>query len=174
MPTMLGILQNTPWWVFALFGTLTVLGIQGLRPRTLPIWRVMITPLLFCGWGIESLIVQSLSAPILLVDWVITCAVAAVLTFAVTHLNNVRINPGEQSVSLVGSPFLLVRNLLIFFAKYGLGVASTVAPALRPELALLDVAVSGASAGYFLAWMIRFASVYRRSVSPDLAAEARS
>src|SRR5271163_4668676 len=79
MPTMLGILHNTPWWVFALFGTLTVLGIQGLRPRTLPIWRVMITPLLFLGWGVESLIVQSLSAPILLADWLITCAAAAAL-----------------------------------------------------------------------------------------------
>jgi lysylphosphatidylglycerol synthetase-like protein (DUF2156 family) len=174
MRTMLGILQNTPWWVFALFATLTVLGIQGLRPRTLPIWRVLITPLLFCGWGVESLIVQSLSAPILLADWVITCAGAAALTFVLTHLNNVRINPGDRSVSLAGSPFFLIRNLLIFFAKYWLGVASTLAPALRPELAFLDVAVSGASAGYFLVWMIRFASLYRRSVSPDLAAEARS
>jgi hypothetical protein len=60
-------------------------------------------------------------------------------------------------------------------SKYGLGVAAALTPALRPELAFLDVAVSGASAGYFLAWMIRFASLYRRSVSPDLVAEeARS
>jgi hypothetical protein len=54
-----------------------------------------------------------------------------------------------------------------------LGVASALAPALRPELAILDVAVSGASAGYFLAWMIRFASLYRRSATPGLVAGAR-
>jgi hypothetical protein len=174
MSTVIAVLQHTPWWVFAVFATLTVLGVQALRARTLPIWRVLITPLIFCGWGVESLIVQSQNAPLLLTDWLVTCAVAAAVAFANTRLDNLRINHAERSVALAGSTFPLIRNLFIFLSKYGLGVAAALTPALRPELAFLDVAVSGASAGYFLAWMIRFASLYRRSVSPDLVAEARS
>jgi len=174
MQTVLAILHNTPWWVFAVLATLTVVGVQALRARTLPIWRVLITPLVFCGWGVESLIAQSLSAPLLLADWLTTCVVAAAIAFAVTRLDSVRVNHAERSVALAGSPFPLVRNLLIFFAKYGVGVASALAPALRPELAIVDIAVSGASAGYFLAWMIRFAAVYRRSATLNLVAEARS
>jgi hypothetical protein len=110
----------------------------------------------------ESLIVQSLSAPILLADWLITCALAAVIAFAVTRLDDIRIDHSQRSVSLAGSLFPLLHNLLIFFAKYGIGVAIALAPAMRSEFAILDVAVSGASAGYFLAWVIRFASLYRR------------
>jgi len=173
MQTILAILRNTPWWVFALLATLTVLGLQALRARTLPIWRVLITPLVFCGWGIESLIVQSLNTPILLADWLLTCAIAGTIAYAFTRLDTIRINHAEQAVSLAGSKFPLARNLLIFVAKYGLGVASALAPALRPEFAILEVAVSGASAGYFLAWMIRFASLYRRSATPGLVAGAR-
>jgi hypothetical protein len=166
------ILLNTPWWVFALFAMLTVLGVQALRDRTLPVWRVLITPLVFCGWGLESLVVRSLDAPILLAAWLITCSVAGALAYALTRLHTLRISHAERTVWIAGSPFPLLRNLLIFFAKYGLGIAGALAPALRPELAIMDVAVSGASAGYFIAWMIRFASLYRRSGVGDLVAEA--
>lgn len=172
--TVTAVLQNTPWWVFAVFATLIVQGVQALRARKLPIWRVLITPLIFCGWGVESLIVQSQNAPLLLADWLVTGAVAAAVAFAYTRLDNLHINHAERSVALIGSAFPLTRNLFIFSLKYGLGVSAAITPSLRPELAFLDIAVSGASAGYFLAWMIRFASVYRRSVSPDLAAETRS
>lgn len=74
MPPIIAILQNTPLWVFALFAILMVLGIQALRERTLPIWRLLLTPVLFIGWGISSLALQSLSSPILLVVWPITAA----------------------------------------------------------------------------------------------------
>ena len=40
--TVTAILQNSPWWVFVVFATLTVQGIQALRTRTLPIWRALI------------------------------------------------------------------------------------------------------------------------------------
>jgi hypothetical protein len=62
---MLNILQNTPWWVFALFALLMWLGFQALKPRTLPIWRLLITPAVFIGWGITSLA----ASPHLILDW---------------------------------------------------------------------------------------------------------
>ena len=68
MPSIVVILQNTPKWVFALFAVLIVLGVQALRARTLPIWRFLITPVIFIGWGVASLALQSLSSPLLLAD----------------------------------------------------------------------------------------------------------
>jgi hypothetical protein len=68
----------------------------------------------------------------------------------------------------------LIRNVLIYSAKYGLGVAVAIAPASKPDLAVWDIAVSGASAGYFLGWLLQFASAYRRTTDQNLAAQAQS
>jgi hypothetical protein len=139
MPSITNILLNTPLWVFGLLAVLTWLGVQALQARTLPIWRVLATPAIFIAWGIASLVERSLSSPILVAD------------------------------SLSGSAFPIIRNLLIFAVKYGLGVALVLAPAFRYELSLADTAVSGATAGYFLDWLARFAAIYQRAADPIVA-----
>jgi hypothetical protein len=174
MPSILNILQNTPWWVFALFALLMWLGFQALRPRTLPIWRLLITPAIFIGWGVTSLALQSMSSPILIADWLVTAAVGAAIAWSTSHLRNVGIDRARQHVSLPGSAFPLIRNLLIFSAKYALGVAVAIVPASHSDLAVWNIAVSGASAGYFLGWLARFASAYRRVMDKNLAAQAQS
>jgi len=173
MPRIVNILLNTPWWVFALFALLMWLGFQALRPRSLPIWRLLITPAVFIGWGATSLALQSMSSPILIADWSVTAAIGAAIALTTSRLHNVGIDRARQHVSLPGSAFPLIRNLLIFSAKYGLGVAVATAPASQPDLAVWDIAVSGASAGYFLGWVARFASVYRRMANPNPAAQAQ-
>jgi tellurite resistance protein TehA-like permease len=58
--------------------------------------------------------------------------------------------------------------MTIFALKYGLAVAAATALAAPGTLAALDAAVSGASAGYFLGWLARFALVYRRVARTEL------
>ena len=174
MPSILNILPNTPWWVFALFALLMWLGFQALRPRTLPMWRLLITPAIFIGWGVVSLALQSMSSPILIADWSIAAVVGAAIAWTTTRLHDVAIDRARQHVSLPGSALPLIPNLLIFSAKYGLGVAIAIAPASKSDLAIWDIAVSGASAGYFLGWLLRLASAYRQTPDRNLAAQARS
>ena len=174
MPSILDVLPNTPWWVFALFALLMWLGFQALRPRTLPIWRLLITPAIFIGWGVVSLALQSMSSPILIADWSAAAVVGAVIASTTTRLHDVGIDRTRQLVSLPGSALPLMRNVLIFSAKYGLGVAVAIAPASKSDLAVWDIAVSGASAGYFLGWLLQFASAYRRTTDQNLAAQAQS
>jgi hypothetical protein len=173
MPEILSILQHTPWWVFALFALLIWLGSQALQPRTLPIWRILITPAIFMGWGIASLVVQSMSSPILLADWSLAAVVCAVIGWTTNRLDSTELDRARRLVSLRGSAFPLIRNLLIFSAKYALGVAVAILPASHAQLALWDIAVSGASAGYFFGWVARFASVYRHVGDPSLAAQSQ-
>lgn len=165
MPGITNILLNTPWWVFGLLAALTWLGVQALQARTLPIWRVLATPAIFIAWGVASLVERSLSSPRLIADWLIAVTIAAGIAAAMSRLDNIRIDRARQLVSLRGSPFPIIRNLLIFAVKYGLGVAL----AFRSELSLADTAVSGAAAGYFLGWLARFAAIYRRTADPIAA-----
>jgi hypothetical protein len=169
MSSILNVLQHTPWWVFALFALLTWLGVQALRPRDVPVWRLLITPAIFILWGVASLVMQSTSAPILVADWSAAAVVGAALAWTTSRLERIKIDRVQQRVSLPGSASTLIRNLLIFSAKYGLGAAAAMMPVWRSDLALWDIAVSGASAGYFLGWLARLALAYRQASGPNLA-----
>lgn len=45
MQTAIGILVHTPIWVLPLLAYLVWQGLRSLRPRTQPLWRMLIVPL---------------------------------------------------------------------------------------------------------------------------------
>jgi predicted ester cyclase len=173
MASILTILHNTPWPVWLLLAVIVLLGVQGMRSRVLSVWRLLVTPVIFIGWGLFSLALQALSSPWLITDWLIAATVVATIAWMTTDLAAARMDRTRQRVSLPGSPFPLIRNLLIFAAQYGFGVAMALAPASHGKLVIWSIAVSGASAGYFLGWMIHFASIYRRPPVSGVVAEAQ-
>ena len=44
MPSLFQIVTNTPLWVWPLMVFVLWLGVQGLRPRVIPWWRLAILP----------------------------------------------------------------------------------------------------------------------------------
>jgi uncharacterized protein DUF6622 len=159
---MIAVLLHTPWWVFAVFALLLVFGVQALRPRVVPLWRLLVTPGVFITWGLVSLVLRlTPSSPLVLPDWLVAAAVGGVLAWITVRPARMRIE--ATGIAVPGSALPLVRNMLIFSAKYALSVAAVLAPAQQPHLALWDIAVSGASAGYFLGWLAQVALVYRRA-----------
>lgn len=162
------ILLHTPWWVFAVLALLLVLGVQALRPRVIAPWRLLVTPAIFIGWGLVSLALRlATSSPVLALDWAVAAALGAGLAWITTGTDAVRVE--AAGIAVPGSPLPLVRNMLIFSAKYALTVAAVLAPARQGEIAILDIAVSGISAGYFLGWLGQIARVYLHARRADLA-----
>jgi hypothetical protein len=157
MPGILTILSRTPWWAYALLIVLIIFGVQALRDRSLPIWRLLIIPAVFIGWGLLSL-AQRGATPGPIAVWAICAAVGVALGFA-TARNQFQITPGG-AVAIKGSIVPLIRNLVIFAVKYVLTAAVMIRPALRDTLAPYDIAVSGLAAGYFLGWLIRLAQAF--------------
>ena len=49
------VLVHTPVWVWALFAFVIYQGITALRPREVPIWRLLIVPAVFIVWGASKL-----------------------------------------------------------------------------------------------------------------------
>jgi hypothetical protein len=163
MPNAVTIAQNTPVWVFALLVLLIFLGVQALRPRIIPVRRLLIVPGVFIVWGLVTLAQRSVGSPVLLLAWLAFCAAGMSIGWRITQLDGVAFDRGRGLVQVPGSTFPLVRNLVIFAAKYGLAAAMAIAPAARGDLLFWDVGVSGLTTGYFLAWLIRFALKYRRT-----------
>jgi hypothetical protein len=171
MPGPLTILQNSPWWVYVLLVLLIWLGLQALRPRTLPIWRLTILPTVFIGWGIASMFVQSEIPVFLIADWSVAAGIGLIGAWIGTRRVDVTIDRAHRSVTLPGSARPLIRNILIFTVKYAIGVAMALLPGYHQELTIFNIAISGAMAGYFLGWLCRLMLVYRREPEAALAKE---
>lgn len=163
MPAFTAILTGTPWWVFMLFAVLLVLGVQALRPRTMPLARVFITPAVFIGWGLSSLVAAAKASPVVLPAAIGAGVVGFGLAALTLRLDALRAEPGR--VTLPGSALPLFRNLLIFVAKYVIAVASAIRPDWHAPLLLADMAVSGLAIGYFIGWTLRLLGGYRRALS---------
>jgi hypothetical protein len=156
-----GILRGTPQWVFAMFVLLLVLGLRASRPRLVGVPQLLATPAAFVTWGIVSLLSRPDAFPLLATDWLICAVAGAGLAATAARLAALRVDRAAGRVWLAGSWMPLARNMAIFAAKYGLGVAIAMHPDLRGTLSPWDIAVSGASAGYFIGWAAKFVIRYR-------------
>lgn len=160
--TPLTILQNTPTWVFILFAILLALGLIGLKTRTVKVWRLLVAPAVFILWGLYGLALRLDGSGLLPLYWTAAAVLSAFLAWYGTNLDSMEPDPAQRRVRISGSAFPLIRNMVLFFAKYAIGVAIGYALLDGQALYPLDVAVSGVSAGYFIGWLLRFAQRYRR------------
>lgn len=163
MNTILDILHGTPAWVFVLPPLLLWYGFMSRNPRVILWQQAMIAPAIFVTWGLISL-VQSPVSPLFAGLWIVATLAGFGSAFLISEVGEVRADRAPGRVHMPGSWLPLIRSLLIFVGKYGLGVAIATHPLARAELAPWDIAVSGASAGYFIAWLVIFARHYRRAV----------
>ena len=160
MKLVLGIVAHTPLWVFALFAYLVWQGVQAMQPRATPIWRALIVPVVFIVWGVSRIGFGHQDSAWPLVAWLVAALVLlplGVLTprpFEVDHATGKIVRPG--------SPFGLVRNLIVFASQYAVGVISAIDAGDRVLAIIVGRAISGATAGYFIGATIALLIAYRR------------
>jgi hypothetical protein len=152
------ILTHTPIWVFVLLAYLIWQGLQALRPRTQPVWRMLIVPLVFFLMGLSRLVLAPDNAIAPLLAWLV-----ALMLFAAFGLfNGPRLLAVDRQSGVVTRPASigpLVRNLTVFSLQYGMAVATAMKLEPHAAVAIIGHAVSGASSGYFSGWT---AALWRR------------
>ncbi|KYG97435.1 hypothetical protein SE91_01585 [Bradyrhizobium sp. DOA1] len=154
------VLIHTPPWVWVLLAYLVWQGVQALQPRTTPIWRALVLPVVFIVWGMSRIGFGLQGSTWPLVAWMTAALVflpLGVLTprpFDVDHKTGEIIRPG--------SAFALIRNLVVFSLQYAVGVISAIDAADRALAIIVGRAVSGAIAGYFIGSAIALLVAYRR------------
>jgi len=159
MTNLTGIVQHTPPWVFALFAVLVWFGVQSLRDRTLPLWRILAIPAVFIGWGTTAVIAKSADLE-LTIWWATSLLIAATLAWSFTGNDGLQREPATGQIRVAGSALPIIRNMMIFWTKYlvAIGIASTAMN--KASLFEIDMVASGVSAGYFLGWVARFLQWY--------------
>jgi hypothetical protein len=159
------ILTHTPLWVFGVFALLLSGGIRAMAQRKIRLHRLMITPVIFLGWGLSTLISQG--DPMLAGLWLAGALAGAGLAFSLPRPVPIGVDRGCYAMELPGSAAPLVRVLLLFIAKYGLGVAMAIRPDRLAILVPANAVISGLSAGYFLLTAAHYLSYFY--ATPSLA-----
>ncbi|TQF40463.1 hypothetical protein UNPF46_10400 [Bradyrhizobium sp. UNPF46] len=154
------ILIHTPPWVFVLLAYLVWQGIQAMQPRTTPIWRALILPVVFIVWGMSRIGFGPQSSAWPLIAWI--AAALALLPLGVLTPRPFDVDHATGEIIRPGSAFALIRNLVVFSLQYAVGVISTIDAGDRALAIIVGRAISGATAGYFIGSTIALLIAYRR------------
>jgi len=160
------VLVHTPVWVFALLAYLIWQGVQAMQPRTTPIWRALIVPVVFIVWGISRIGFGHQDSAWPLIAWggsALALLPIGVLTprpFDVDHKTGEIVRPGGA--------FALIRNLVVFSLQYTVGVISAIDAGDRAVAFIAGRAISGATAGYFIGSAIALLIAYRSKRAADV------
>lgn len=161
------LLRHTPPVVFVLLAFLIWRGVQGMRPRTLSLWRLCMVPVIFIVIGISMLFMHHAGGVRPLLAWFGTLALLTPVGL-LTGPKLLAVDRSRGVVTTSGSWLPLVRNVLVFLLQYGVAVMAALHPGERDLLAIANRIVSGATAGYFLGWSMAMILHYRRApVSRD-------
>lgn len=164
----IGILSNTPLWVNGLFALLVWLGTQSLKPRIVALRHIAIVPTIFILWGLSGLANKPFPADMLALLWLSGFGGGG-LVGLMTGPRLLAVERTQGRVHLPRSVWPLGRNMIVFFAHYGLNVAAAIQPGKAEDFLHLTVVVSGIGAGYFAGWGIALWRRYRRALVPATA-----
>jgi hypothetical protein len=160
MLTVTRILTNTPLWVFALLAYLIWQGSQSLRPRTQPIWRMLIVPLVFFLMGLSRLVTARDRGIEPLLAWLVAAVLFALLALSLRP-KLLAVDRKSGTVTRPGSSTPLARNITVFVLQYAVAVATAMKLEPHAAVAIIGHAVSGASAGYFSGFAVALLRRYR-------------
>jgi hypothetical protein len=153
MPSFFQIVANTPLWVWPVMVFVIGLGCYGLRPRTVPPWRLGILPLVGLGSSLAG-IIQSAQPGLALAGWSLALLAVAPLGYGIGRRRSVRLLD-DRRFEIAGGWFMLLFGLSIFAVRYALGVLCGVAPALRVEPLWIGLSggIGGLIAGIGMGWL---------------------
>jgi hypothetical protein len=159
------ILVGTPGWVWLLFAWLLMAGLGRLKSGVRPRGRLWIVPAFFIAWGLLGLAGRGATDPRTLSRWFMGALAGAALGAATPVV--VRVEPSTGRIWEAGSVVPLLRNMAIFWAHFVLQARAAFSPRESAAFLADDLYVSGASAGYFVGWAIRFAFAWRTAPRLD-------
>ena len=164
---IIDIVLGTPYQVWIMLSYLLWVGIQAIKPSTVPLWRMSIIPLIFLAWSLSSIYSRCIACTQLIGFWIASITIGALLgRYLMSRLDS-RID-AAGIIHLPGSSSTLILSMIFFLVKYGLGVTYALNPMMRSDLMVqaFDVMVSGLISGIFIG---RFGYiVYRYSSRKDV------
>ena len=166
MENVWDIVSGAPWWVYVLFVYLVMIGIKSTKPRTVPIKRVVLLPLLFLAWSFYGLY-QKLQLGLfsLIPLWIIFLAIGTFLGVKEVWSWRVSVNHRKQEITLPGNYSTLVLIFLIFILKFFWGYFYATRTEISSWIYFADTLTSSLVTGFFVGRAGFFFMAYHKKAS---------
>ena len=139
-----GIVVGTPWWVWAIFAYVTIVGIRATKTYTLPLPILFILPAVLIGMKYKVFLTSNY------LPFLIALTIGLFIGFFIGKKTPLKIFKSTKSVEVPGNYHTLVILLAFFAAKYVFGYLESTQPSRALEYAFVDISLSGLFAGFFL------------------------
>lgn len=169
--TIMGIMHGTPTWIWLLFGYLLYRGIQGLRPRTIPLSNLFIMPGIFLALSLQSIVSRLCDCFTLTIFFVylFSLLLGIAAGWLLVRRMKISVDKKQHLIAMPGSVFMLILTLLIFGIKYFFGYMKATNPESMSSLSATSafIGVSGAIAGITLGRMLHYLYLYKKAPYND-------
>jgi hypothetical protein len=156
MESLWKIVSGAPWWVYILFAYVVSIGIKAIKPRTVPVKRVVMLPLLFVAWSFYNLYARlALGYMSLLPLWVVCLGLGACLGVLEVRDWKIAKDRHKGELTIPGNYSTLVLILLIFVLKFFWGYFYATHTTISYRVYFWDVLTSSLVTGFFVgrAWL---------------------
>lgn len=143
--TLLTILDNTPLWVWVVFGILIVRGIKALSNQTVYIPLLFIPPVVFLGLSYPQLLSSQ--------TWLWYSGgliIGTLLGILATNRSNIQILPQSCSAIIPGSSAPLILFIAFFSVNYFFGYMQATEPEWIAQFLPIKSIITGSFTGFFL------------------------
>ncbi len=145
-------ITGAPWWVYALFIYLVIIGIQATKQRTVSIKRLILLPLFFAAWSFYNLFIKlntefSVS---LLICWVIGLAIGTLLGVWEVHAWKIHADRHKGQITIPGNYSTLILILIIFSLNFLQGYLSATQTIMSFWTHFFFTAASSFVTGFFI------------------------
>ncbi len=164
METIIQTLTHTPWWVYLLFALIFYKGVRSLKPRAVPLKKLIIVPLVVSAISLDTLFTQiNLNGFNVLI-----LSASAVLGLIAGYLMTVRapieVDKEHLVYKMPGGITTLLLIFGVFFTKYYIGYEKAVDPTLMQQdgFETFVIIASMLFAGLFIGKLLGYAYHYRK------------
>lgn len=164
-------LRHTPWWVYLILYYCIRVGIRASRTSIVPVWKVVIIPLVFLSMSGHTLFTS-----FTLTTFVWACYLGGLLAGMLLgalqgYYQRISVDRTHYLLEIPGTWTTMIIIALIFISKYYFGYRLGSDPALahQPSFELPMLLVMGATSGLFVGRVLFYFYRLYRSESVDLS-----
>lgn len=152
METVIGALEGTPWWVWALLAYLIYVGWKRTKTRIIRHRRIYILPAIIFIIELESVIRLFDGSALRILLWIGGLLIGIAVGWLVIRPMKIRADKDRDLLEMPGSWSSMAALLIIFAVKYYFGFMQAVARERMAEPGWVDIqlAVTGALAGWLI------------------------
>lgn len=154
MEAILDALEGTPWWVYLIFCYLVLRSVKAAQPQTLPVFRIVILPIVLTIWSLAGLFSKWDWSAFL--SWAIALIPGFILGWLSVRSWKIRFDRKRKTLSLPGSWSTLGLLMIIFAVKYFFGYYAGTHSTIPLTILLAQMGASGIITGMFFGRMAYF------------------